>query len=157
MEKIEQTAAPEETKVIIMGSGPAPEALRKVFPNAEFIDTDAPRAADAEEPAPPELLAEIGEVLGKLRKLNAASDTCKHHECVLSDEKLNGTPVPTKVEKEMREVAYSKLKGIAASFGLGFDEQELESLYRLSLAFSPALAMAVANSACRNFLNNWGK
>lgn len=35
------TAAPEaeEPVVVIMGDGPAPEAMRKAFPNADFIDT----------------------------------------------------------------------------------------------------------------------
>lgn len=159
MEKIntETAAAPaatEEVKVVIMGDGPAPEALRKAFPNAKFIDTNAP-TGEVEEEAPLELLAEIGEVLGKLRE--ASREGCRCHKSVFSEEKLNGEPVPTDVEKVMRETAYSKLKEIAAGFGLGFNEQELDALYRLSLAFNPPLAIAVANTACRNFLLHWGQ
>lgn len=154
MEKIEQTtAAPEKVKVVIMGAGPAPKELRDAFPDAEFIDTNAP-TGEVEEEAPLELLAEIGEVLGKLRSATRAA--CQCHKSVLSEEKLNGEPVPADVEKVMRETAYSKLKEIAAGFGLGFNEQELDALYRLSLAFNPSLAIAVANTACRKFINHWG-
>lgn len=129
MEKIEQTTTPtnetgtanDNVKVVIVGAGPALKELREAFPDAEFIDTTAP-TGEVEEEAPLELLAEIGEVLGKLR-----------------------------------ETAYSKLKEIAAGFGLGFNERELDALYRLSLAFDPPLAMAVANSACRRFVNHRGQ
>ena len=117
-------AATDEVKVVIMGAGPVPEALRKAFPNAEFIDTEAPTGA-VEEEAPLELLAEIGE------------------------------PVPVEVEKQMRKVAYGKLMQIAASYGLGFNEQELDALYQLSLATNPNVAMHAAQVACKDFLGKW--
>lgn len=135
MEKIEQTTtaptneveATDKVKVVIMGSGPAPKALRDAIPD---------------------------EVLGKLRSATRAA--CQCHEPVLSAEKLKGEPLPSEVEKVMRDVAYKKLREIAASHGLGFNEQELGALYTLSLAFNPSLAIAVANAACRKFLNHWG-
>lgn len=135
----------DEVKVVIMGAGPAPEALRKAFPNAEFIDTEAPTGA-AEEEAPLELLAEIGETLAKLR---AATRGCDCHKPVI--------PNPAgKTDDRIRPVAYAKLTSIALEHGIGFNEQELDSLYRLSMAFGPAFAIDTAHSACRNFVASWG-
>jgi len=136
----------DEVKVVIMGAGPAPEALRKAFPNAEFIDTEAPTGA-AEEEAPLELLAEIGETLAKLRE--ATRGGCGGHKSVI--------PNPAgKTDDRIRPVAYAKLTSIALEHGIGFNEQELDSLYRLSMAFGPAFAIDTAHSACRNFVASWG-
>lgn len=145
-------AATDEVKVVIMGAGPVPEALRKAFPNAEFIDTEAPTGA-VEEEAPLELLAEIGETLAKLRA--ATREGCCQHQSLFSEEKLRGEPVPVEVEKQMRKVAYGKLMQIAGSYGLGFNEQELDAFYRLSLATNPNVAMHAAQVACKDFLGKW--
>ncbi len=151
MEKIktETAAAPaatevEETVVVIMGDGPAPEALRKAFPNAKFIDTSDPAETAEKEP----------EGLAKLRFV--ASDAgCPTHESVLSDKSLKGTPIPKKVEERMRIAAYATLEGIAGQYGLCFNEQELLAFYNLSLATSPSLAMQSAHLACNDFLSQW--
>lgn len=136
----------DEVKVVIMGAGPATEALRKAFPNAEFIDTEAPTGA-AEEEAPLELLAEIGETLAKLRA--ATREGCGRHKPVI--------PNPAgKTDDRIRPAAYAKLTSIASEHGVGFNEQELDALYRLSMAFDPAFAVATAHAACRKFIASWG-
>ena len=153
MEKIntETAAAPaatEEVKVVIMGDGPAPEALRKAFPNAEFVDTSDPVRLVDNDVSP--------ESLTKLRFV--ASDAgCPMHESALSDKSLKGTPIPKKTEERMRIVAYATLKDIAGQYGLCFNEQELLAFYNLSLATSPSLAMQSAHLACNDFLSQWGK
>lgn len=162
MEKIKTetaaaTSAPEteETVVVIMGDGPAPEALRKAFPNAEFVDTSDP-VRPVDNDVSPDLMKEIAESLTKLRFV--ASDAgCPMHESVLSDKSLKGTPIPKKVEERMRIVAYATLKDIAGQYGLCFNEQELLAFYNLSLATSPSLAMQSAHLACNDFLSQWGK
>lgn len=136
----------DEVKVVIMGAGPAPEALRKAFPNAEFIDTEAPTGA-AEEEAPLEPLAEIGETLAKLRA--ATREGCGCHKPVI--------PNPAgKTDDRIRPAAYAKLTSIASEHGVGFNEQELDALYRLSMAFGPKFAIDMAHAACRNFIASWG-
>ena len=160
MEKINQEtaaapAATEEVKVIIMGDGPAPEALRKAFPNAEFVDTSDP-AHPVDNEVSPDLMKEIAESLTKLRFV-ANEAGCPMHESVLSDKSLKGTPIPKKVEERMRIVAYATLKDIAGQYGLCFNEQEFLAFYNLSLATSPSLAMQSAHLACNDFLSQWGK
>lgn len=153
MEKIKtEGAAPaadkEEVKVVIMGDGPVPEALRKAFPNAEFVDTSAP--APGEEEAPLELLAEIGETLAKLRE--ATRPGCGCYKAVMPAREH-----PTEADGDHhRAVVYAKLKGIAHEYGLDFDEKELEALYHLSAAFSPSLAVSTAHAACRSYVAAWG-
>lgn len=149
------TSAPEneETVVVIMGDGPAPEELRKAFPNAEFVDTSDPmRPVDND--VSPDPMKEIAESLTKLRFV--ASDAgCPIHESVLSDKSLKGTPIPKKIEERMRTVAYATLKDIAGQYGLCFNEQELLAFYNLSLATNPNVAMHAAQVACKDFLGKW--
>lgn len=161
MDKIEKNQeAPKKTNVVFVHDELPDEVrckLQAMFPNATFQHASAATGDEAAqinatEPAPPEPRAEE---LTKLRFV--ASDAgCPMHESVLSDKSLKGTPIPKKIEEWMRSVAYATLKDIAGQYGLCFNEQELDALYRLSLAFDPPLAMAVANSACRKFLNHWG-
>lgn len=89
-------------------------------------------------------------------KLRAATrEGCCQHQSLFSEEKLRGEPVPVEVEKQMRKVAYGKLMQIAGSYGLGFNEQELDAFYRLSLATNPNVAMHAAQVACKDFLGKW--
>lgn len=146
MEKIntETAAAPaatEEVKVIIItGDGPAPEALRKAFPNAKFIDTS--------EPADPTPTTEEPEALAKLRAtiidamVKMAVDTPTN-------------PTPEQVEAAIRPVAHVKFKSVAEGYGLGFTEEEHEALLQLSRAFCPAVAVEAAHVTCRAFLGDW--
>lgn len=136
-----------EVKVVIIQDGPVPEMLRKVFPNAEFINTEAPTGT-AEEEAPLERTAETGETLSKLRE--ATRGGCDCHKTVI----LN--PFSGETDDRIRPVAYAKFTSIALEHGIGFNEQELDALYRLSMAFGPAFAIETAHSACRNFVAAWG-
>ena len=138
--------ATDKAKVAIMCTGPAPEALRKAFPNAEFIDTEAPTGA-VEEKATLNLLAEISETLAKLRA--ATREGCGCHKPV--------PPTPAgKTNYPIRPVAYAKLTSAALEYGIGFNAQELDALYRVSMVFGMNFALDMAHAACRNFITSLG-
>ena len=142
MEKIKTetaaaTAAPEteETVVVIMGDGPAPEALRKAFPNAKFIDTSEPAEKE------PEGLAKLrATILDAMVKMAV---------------EIPATPTPEQVEDAIRPVAHAKFASVANEYGLAFTEEEHEALFKLSRAFCPAVAVEAAHVSCRAFLGDW--
>ena len=85
-----------------------------------------------------------------MAKLRAATrEGCGCHKPVI--------PNPAgKTDDRIRPAAYAKLTSIASEHGVGFNEQELDALYRLSMAFDPAFAVATAHAACRKFIASWG-
>ena len=72
---------------------------------------------------------------------------CSEHESVFANQ----------THSKVRATADATLMSVAAKYGLVFDQQEIDALFTLSMAFSPAMAIAVAHSACKQYAAAWEK
>lgn len=72
---------------------------------------------------------------------------CSEHESVFTTQPFS----------KVRATADATLMSVAAKYGLVFNRQEIDALFTLSMAFSPAMAIAVAHSACKQYAAQWEK
>lgn len=72
---------------------------------------------------------------------------CPDHESVFTTQSF----------PKVRATADATLVSVAAKYGLVFNQQEIDALFTLSMAFSPAMAIAVAHSACKQYAAQWEK
>ena len=115
-------------RVVFVTDEPLPEALRALFPDAEIVSPSKPEPVDD-------------------RVTAACEPGGPCHESVFTTQPFS----------KVRATADATLMSVAAKYGLVFNQQEIDALFTLSMAFSPAMAIAVAHSACKQYAAAWEK
>jgi hypothetical protein len=157
MERVKQAAQEANQsgpRVVFVGDGQVPQAIRDLFPGTEFV-----RPSDTKE--------RIGAATDSRRAKATALAAILAAFLARSGPEPEPTPEPTpELTPEpahtrrstddprldsIKPLAFAELDKIAAGHGLSFSDGEREALFALSKAFDPDTAKAAARTACAMF------
>ena len=149
MERVKQ-AAPETNqsgpRVVFVGDGEIPQAIRDLFPGAEFVRSSDMKeriraATDSRIAANTALAAIFAAVLARSRPEPTPEPEPAHTRRSTDDPLLD----------TVKPLAFAELDKIAAEHDLSFSDEEREALFTLSKVFDPDVAKSAARAACAMF------
>ncbi len=166
MERVKQ-ATPETNqsgpRVVFVGDGEIPQAIRDLFPGAEFVRPSDMKeriraATDSRIAANTALAAIFAGVLA--RSGPEPEPTPEPTPKPTSTDQLGqyGTSPPhtrrstdDPILDTIKPLAFAGLDKLAAEYGLSFSDEEREALFALSKVFDPEVAKVAARAACAMF------
>lgn len=149
MERVKQAAQEANQsgpRVVFVGDGQVPQAIRDLFPGTEFVRPSDMKeriraATDSRIAANTALAAILAAALARSGPEPEPTPEPAHTRRSTDDPRLDS----------IKPMAFAELDKIAAGHGLSFSDEEREALFALSKAFDPDTAKAAARTACAMF------
>lgn len=174
MERVKQAAQEANQsgpRVVFVGDGQVPQAIRDLFPGTEFVRPSDMKerigaATDSREVRAMMSAAVLAAVLARSGPEPGPTPeptpkpTPEPTPKPTSTDQLGqyGTSPPhtrrstdDPILDTIKPLAFAGLDKLAAEYGLSFSDEEREALFALSKAFDPEVAKAAARTACAMF------